>query len=106
MMMFQPPVCLLTSLIPAPVISLFLPYLDLASLLHLETTCRLLQEVVRTSFEYPRRLRRLQGVGKGVTGETRNSQYCKQQLLHSLKLSRQIHFTSDHRISQNISFPR
>jgi len=101
--------CLLTSIIPPPVISLLLPYLDLASLLHLEATCRLLQEVVSDSGEYPRRFRRLkvQEDGEESNEETRNSAYCKQQLIiHSHKLSRQKDFLSDHRITQNISFPR
>lgn len=101
-------VCLLTRVIPPPVLSLLLPYLDLASLLHLEATCRLLQEVVTGSGEYSRRFRRLRVKegGKEINEETRNSEYCKQQLIHSLKLSRQKHYLSDHRVSQNIAFPR
>ena len=108
-LILSPKVCLLTSIIPPPVISLLLPYLDLASLLHLEATCRLLQEVVSDSGEYPRRFRRLkwQEGREEINEETRNSAYCKQQLIiHSHKLSRQKHFLSDHRITQNISFPR
>ena len=75
---------------------------------HRVATGRLVQEVVRDSGEYPRRCRRLkvQEDGEESNEETRNSAYCKQQLIHSHKLSRQKHFLSDHRISQNISFPR
>ena len=54
-----PPGCPLTSVLPPAVLSLLLPYLDLASLLRLEQTCRLLREVVLASAEYGRRARRL-----------------------------------------------
>ena len=53
------PGCPLTSVLPPAVLSLLLPYLDLASLLRLEQTCRLLREVVLASAEYGRRARRL-----------------------------------------------
>ena len=61
-----PPGCPLTSVLPPAVLSLLLPYLDLASLLRLEQTCRLLREVVLASAEYGRRARRL---APGTPGE-------------------------------------
>ena len=90
--------------LPPSVISLILPYLDLTSLTQLELSCHLLQQVIRSSGEYIRRFRRLQA-GLMVEQEW-NSLYCKQQLIKHNNEAKRRQFISDHRVSQNISFPR
>ena len=98
----SPVVCPLLSTLPPAVISLVLPHLELASLLALEQTCRLLRSVVSQSGEYARRCRRL---GLLTTRAGANSQHCKHHL--QLQLRRQPPASiTDHRVSQNLCFTR
>ena len=94
----------LLSTLPAPVISLLLPHLELASLLSLEQTCRLLRSVVTQSGEFARRCRRLGLVGRR---EETNTEHCKHLLLSSSSTARQPPVVmTDHRVSQNLCFTR